>query len=77
MIDEQEIYAKYTPHVADLIVSYETAEARRQIEIISELVKDCIIYTLDGPFPRAFEQLRQEGWMSEGGEILKDISNLY
>jgi hypothetical protein len=76
MIDEQEIYMNYTPEIADLIVSYETAETYRQVEIISQLTKYCVLPQLDGMFQAAYRDLIEHDWMTPDGNIIVDLNTL-
>lgn len=66
---EQEIIQNYTPTIADAILEYETALVGRQVEIISLLHKECILPQLGGMFNRAFDQLKQDGLLTETGDL--------
>ena len=66
---EQEIIQDYTPVIANAILEYDQATIDRQVEIISLLHKECILPQLGGMFNRAFDQLKQKGWLTETGDL--------
>ena len=66
--------AKFYPFV-DKIIAYEGGELPEGeiLELFSELIKTGTIYTLQGCYQRTAQSLFDNGYISDKGEILKEI----
>ena len=73
---EQQIIEDYTPEAADMILEYEGATAKRQVEIISYLRKNFILDQLGGLYQAAFQQLKSNNWLNEAGDIITDLNSV-
>ena len=63
--------------VVDKIIAYESGElsAENTLELFSELVKNCMIYSLQGSYQRQAQSLIEAGYIDNKGNILKDIES--
>ena len=61
--------------VVDKIIAYESGElsAENTLELFSELVKNGMIYSLQGSYQRQAQSLIEAGYIDNKGNILKDI----
>ena len=73
---EQQIIEDYPAEAADMILEYESATAKRQVEIISYLRTNCVLDQLGGLYMSAFQQLKKNGWLNEAGDIITDLNSL-
>jgi len=63
--------------VVDKIIAYESGElsAENTLELFSELVKNGMIYSLQGSYQRQAQSLIEAGYIDNKGNILKDIES--
>jgi len=65
---------KFYPLV-DNIIAYESGQLdnKQTLELFSEIIKGNILHTLQGCYERTAKALIDSGYLSDKGEILKDI----
>jgi hypothetical protein len=66
---------RQTKDFLDQMMEYESGELsdKETLEMFSTLVKDNLMYSLQGHYGRTASALIQDGWLDSDGNILKEL----
>jgi len=64
-----------TKDLLDYIMDYESGELSdpETLDMFSMIIKDGLMYSLQGHYGRTASALIQDGWLDQQGNILKEI----
>jgi hypothetical protein len=66
---------KRTKDFLDQMMDYESGELsdKDTLELFSVIIKDKLVYSLQGHYGRTANALIQDGWLDKEGNILKEL----